>query len=81
MNVNTLPIQARTGSTKLHVSALYKLKSVILSMLVKNISLLKKPLNGGRPAIENAPISVIVNVIGMIVIRPPSLRISLVPVS
>lgn len=41
----------------------------------------KKPLNGGTPAILNAVMTVIVKEIGITVIKPPSLRTSLVPVS
>ncbi|MNH45105.1 hypothetical protein D3C79_1074630 [compost metagenome] len=37
----------------------------------KNISLLKKPLNGGNPAIDKPPIKAIVNVIGITCIKPP----------
>ena len=48
---------------------------------VKNNSLLRKPLNGGSPAMAASPMTEIVAVIGMIVISPPSFLISLVPVS
>ena len=48
---------------------------------VKNISLLRKPLNGGRPAMAKLPTTVNVKEIGMNRTSPPSFRISRVPVS
>ena len=50
-------------------------------MPVKNISLLRNPLNGGRPAIEKAPITVRVKETGIMAASPPSLRMSRVPSS
>ncbi|MNJ45090.1 hypothetical protein D3C77_401710 [compost metagenome] len=55
--------------------------SPVFRTAVKNISLLRKPPNGGMPAMEKVPIKATVNVTGIIDINPPSLRISLVPVS
>ncbi|MNZ85455.1 hypothetical protein D3C78_1042480 [compost metagenome] len=79
--VKMLAIQAITGNNKPRFCMLSIFICIILITAVKNISLLRNPLNGGSPAIENAPIKATEKVIGMIVINPPSLRMSLVPVS
>ena len=76
-----LAIHAKTGKTIPHVSTLKMPYSVTFTIAVKKSSLLRKPLNGGSPAIAANPIKETVAVIGMSVIKPPSLRISRVPVS
>src|SRR5699024_2374346 len=58
-----------------------KSKSLKASIDVKNNSLLKNPPNGGSPAIDIEPINATVKLNGIILINPPNLRISLVPVS
>ena len=52
-----------------------------LRSAVKNNSLLKNPLKGGKPAMDKVPTMVRVKDTGMIYIKPPSFRISRVPVS
>src|SRR3954471_24474438 len=81
MNVNTLAIQAITGNHIPNVSMLNTFNFETFKTLVKNISLLKNPLNGGRPDIEKLPQIILVKVIGRRFISPPNLRISRVPVS
>ena len=54
-----------------NASILKIVKFEIFNILVKNISLLKNPLNGGNPAIEKLPIMASVKLIGMKCIRPP----------
>ncbi|MNH39191.1 hypothetical protein D3C79_1003250 [compost metagenome] len=79
--VNTLAIQARTGNNSSQNCVLHTCSSRISSTAVKNISLLRKPLNGGSPAMEKAPMSATEKVTGIRDINPPSLRRSLVFVS
>src|SRR5699024_11251049 len=55
-NVNTLAIHAMIGKSMPHVSKEKIANSFTDRAAVKNISLLRKPLNGGKPAIEKLPI-------------------------
>ena len=81
INVKTLAIQATIGISAPKVSSWKASNFKISTVSLKNISLLKNPLNGGKPAIDRPEIKAIKKVIGMIFINPPSLRISRVPVS
>src|SRR5690625_2003306 len=81
VNVKMLATQAITGSIRPIVPPLHISYWATFVSPVKNNSFDRKPLNGGRPAIAASPITESVAEIGMIVIRPPSFLISLVPVS
>src|SRR5699024_9530634 len=71
--VKILATQAKTGNSEATLCILNKSNSFNSSIAVKNISLLKNPLNGGNPAIEKLPIIAIVNEMGMRDISPPNL--------
>src|SRR5699024_2264230 len=79
-NVNTLATQAMIGKRVPQVfkENISKFETFIAE--VKNISLLKKPLKGGNPAIEKLPIIATVKETGINDIKPPNLRIYLVPI-
>src|SRR5699024_218624 len=80
INVNKLAIQATIGNKLANPSTEKKLNCFTLSMAVKNISLLKKPLKGGKPAIEKLPMTAIVNESGIKAKSPPSRLKSRVPI-
>ncbi|MNZ86847.1 hypothetical protein D3C78_1056860 [compost metagenome] len=79
--VNTLAIQAKTGKSVNNEGIENISKFRIFRTAVKNISLLKNPENGGKPAMEKLPIIATVKVTGIMEISPPSFRRSRVPVS
>src|SRR5699024_5385823 len=79
-NVNKLAVQATTGKRKPQVTSEKISSWEIFKTDMKNISLLKKPLNGGSPAMEKLPAMATVNDIGIKAINPPRRRISLVPI-
>src|SRR5699024_10695467 len=72
-NVKTIEFHTKTRNNVAMLCILNKLNSFNSSIAVKNISLLKNPLNGGNPAIEKLPIIAIVNEMGMRDINPPNL--------
>src|SRR5699024_12471564 len=78
-NVNILPTQATIGNRLAKPSMEKMLNCCKSNIAVKNISLLKKPLNGGSPAIEKLPIVAIENDTGIKVINPPKRRKSREP--
>src|SRR5699024_9214314 len=71
--VKTLAVHAKTGNNVAMLCILNKLNSFNSSIYVKNISLLKNPLNRGNPTIEKMSIITIVKEMEMKDINPPKL--------
>src|SRR5699024_9686892 len=80
IKVKILAIQAMIGNKTLVESREKRLNSLTFNITVKNISLLKNPLNGGSPAMEKLPIKATEKETGMKTISPPRRLMSRVPI-
>src|SRR5699024_949316 len=78
--VKILAIQAMIGNKTLVESREKRLNSLTFNITVKNISLLKNPLNGGSPAMEKLPIKATEKKTSMKTISSPKRLMSRVPI-